>query len=243
MWKKLQQQQADVQAAVELLQNASQQGLTREKLIDLLVNAPNETQLATLVSMTRTGLDYDFFRLLTERIEKTPEPDKGKLNTLRERLMQITQEIDRRMQEQIEISRKMLNEILQAANVEEAATEALPQMDEFFSEVLRDELEKARQDGDLNCSGKLQAVVEVIQKASVPPPEFALAEELMGAENENSRREILEKHADDITPEFLQMLSSLMAQLEQQGQEEMSQRLQEAYRSALRFSMQANLKK
>ena len=65
----------------------------------------------------------------------------------------------------------------------------------------------------------------------------------MGAENEAARREILQAHADEITPEFLQMLSTLVSQLEQQGQQELSQRLQEAYRAALRFSMQANLKK
>ena len=241
--KKLQAQQADVQTAVEILQNASQQGLTREKLIDIFIAAPNETRLATLVSMARTGLDYEFFRLLTERIESAADADKEKLTQLRDRLMQMTQEIDRRMQEQMENSRKLLNDILQAKNIEEAAAQALPQMDDFFTEVLRDELEKAHQSGDLDRSSKLQNVVGIIQNASAPPPEFELAEELMGAENEASRREIMEKHAADITPEFLQLLSSLMAQLEQQGQQELSQRLQEAYRSALRFSMQANLKK
>jgi hypothetical protein len=241
--KKIQAQQADVQAAVEALQNASQQGLTREKLIDLLVDAPNETQFATLVSMARNGLDYEFFRLLTERVENAPEPEKEKLARLRDQLMQLTQEIDRRMQEQVEASRNMLNELLQAQNIEEAAAEALPQMDDFFAEVLRDELDKARKAGNLERSAKLQKVVEVIQSASTPPPEFALAEELMGAEDENGRRKILESHAEEITPEFLQLLSSLISQMEQQGQQELSQRLQDTYRSALRFSMQSNLKK
>jgi hypothetical protein len=241
--KKIQAQQADVQAAVQTLQNASQQGLTREKLIDLLVEAPNETQLTTLVSMARTGLDYEFFRLLSERVEKAQGEEKEKLAQLRDRLMQMTQEIDRHMQEQLEDSRRVLNDLLQAENIEEAATEILPQMDDYFAEALRDELQKARQAGDLNRSSKLQKVIEVIQKASAPPPEIALAEELMGAENEAARREILETHAAEITPEFLQMLSSLMAQLEQQGQKDLSERLQEAYRAALRFSMQSNLKK
>jgi hypothetical protein len=241
--KKIQAQQADVQAAVQTLQNASQQGLTREKLIDLLVEAPNETQLTTLVSMARTGLDYEFFRLLSERVEKAQGEEKEKLAQLRDRLMQMTQEIDQHMQEQLEDSRRVLNDLLQAENIEEAATEILPQMDDYFAEALRDELQKARQAGDLNRSSKLQKVIEVIQKASAPPPEIALAEELMGAENEAARREILETHAAEITPEFLQMLSSLMAQLEQQGQKDLSERLQEAYRAALRFSMQSNLKK
>jgi hypothetical protein len=242
--KKIQAQQADVQAAVDRLQAASQEGLTREKLIDIFADAPNETQFATLVSMARTGLDYEFFRLLTERIDNAGAgEEKDKFTRLRDRLMQMTQEFDRRMQEQMENSRKLLNEILQAKNIEQAASVALQQMDDFFAEVLRDELEKARQAGDLDRSSKLQTVVSVIQQASTPPPEFELAEELMGAENEASRREILEQHADEITPEFLQLLSSLMAQMEQQGQEELLQKLQEAYRSALRFSMQANLKK
>ena len=102
---------------------------------------------------------------------------------------------------------------------------------------------KARQSGDMERFSKLQKVVNVIQQASAPPPEVALAEELMGAETEADRRAILEANADKITPEFLQVLTSLMSQLEQQGQADLSQRLQEVYRAPLRFSMQANLRK
>lgn len=242
--RKMQEQQTEMQAAVEALQKASQDGLTREKLLDLLVDAPNETRLATMVSMARAGLDYEFFRILTERVDQANGADKEKLSALRGRLMQMTQEIDRRMQEQMEASRGLLNELLQAQDIEAAANEALPAMDDFFAEALRAELQAARQAGDLEKLGKLQKVVGVIQQASAPPPEIALAEELMGAETEDERRKMLEAHASEITPEFLQVLSSLIAQLEQQGdQPELAQRLQETYRSALRFSMQANIKK
>ena len=119
----------------------------------------------------------------------------------------------------------------------------LPELDDFFAEALRIELQQAQQSGDLERLAKLQKVVEVIQSASAPPAEIALAEELMGSETEDQRRQIMEAHADQITPEFLQMLGSLLAQLEQQGQPEMAQRLQEVYRSALRFSMETNMKK
>ncbi len=241
--RKLQAQSADVQAAVDSLQNASKQGLTRDKLLDLMVEAPNETRLATLVSMARSGLDYDFFRILSERIEASQNEEKDQLTGLRDRLMQMTQEIDKRMQDQLNNSRKLLEQILQSPNIEQAAGESLQQMDDLFAEVLRSELEQAQQAGDLEKIGKLQQVVGVIQAASAPPPEIALAEELMGAENESARREVMQAHADEITPEFLQMLSTLVSQLEQQGQQELSQRLQEAYRAALRFSMEANLKK
>lgn len=242
--RKMQEQQTEMQAAVDSLQKASQEGLTRDKLLDLIIEAPNETRLATLVSMARAGLDYEFFNILTGRIEKAEGEQKEKLSALRERLTQMSQEIDRRMQEQLEASRGMLNEILAAENVEQAAQEALPAMDDFFAEVLRDELENARKKSDLDRIGKLQKVIEVIQSASAPPPELALAEELMGAETDEERQKLMEANAEAITPEFLQVLTSLMAQLEQQGnQPELSQRLQETYRSALRFSMQSNMRR
>jgi hypothetical protein len=242
--QKMQSQQAEMQEAVNALQQASQEGLTREKLLDLMIAAPNETRLATLVSMARAGLDYDFFNILTGRIESAQGEEKENLTSLRDRLMQMSQEIDRRMQDQLEAGRALLNEILAAENVEEAAGEALGAMDDFFAEALRGELQAAREAGNLERIGKLQKVVEVIQSASAPPPEIALAEELMGAETEDARRQMLEAHASEITPEFLQVLTSLMTQLEQQGdQPELAQRLQDTYRSALRFSMQSNLKK
>lgn len=241
--RNIQAQQEEMNAAVQSLQAASQEGLTREKLLDLMVQAPSETRLTTLVSMARAGLDYEFYQILSSRIESAEGEDKAKLEHLRGRLQELSQEIDARMQEQLENSRGLLNELLTAENIEEAASQALPAMDDFFAEALRAELQQARQAGDMDRMGKLQKVVEVIQKASAPPPEIALAEELMGAEDEEARRKIMEANAESITPDFLQMLSQLVAQLEQQGQQEMSQRLQETYRSALRFSMQSNMNK
>lgn len=241
--KKIQAQNAEVQAAAEALQNASQQGLTREKLLDLLVEAPNETRMAAIASMARGGLDYEFFTILSERINNATEDKQKKLIELRERLLQITKEIDQHMQEQAQQSRMLLDEILGSENIEQAATDALNEMDDFFGETLRDEIQQTRQAGDMEKLSRLQKVVNVIQQASTPPPEVALAEELMGAETEADRRAILEANADKITPEFLQVLSSLMSQLEQQGQADLSQRIKEVHRAALRFSMQANLRK
>jgi hypothetical protein len=241
--QKIQAQNAEVQAAVEALQAASQEGLTREKLLDLLVEAPSETRLTTLVSMARSGLDYEFYSILTERINAAAGAEQERLTGLRDRLLQLTQEIDQRMQEQMQQSRTILNEILAAENIEQAAVEALQEMDDFFAEALRMDIQQARQAGDMERLAKLQKVVGVIQQASAPPAEIALAEELMGAETEDDRLKVLEANAEQITPEFLQMLNQLGSQLEQQGQAEMAQRLQGVYRSALRFSMQANLKK
>ncbi len=241
--KKIQAQNAEVQAAAEALQNASKEGFTREKLLDLLIEAPNETRMAAIASMARGGLDYEFFTILSERINNATEDKQKKLIELREHLLQITKEIDQHLQEQAQQSRKLLEEILNSENIEQAATEALNEMDDYFGEALRNEIQQTRQAGDMEKFSKLQTIVNVIQQASTPPPEVALAEELMGAETEADRRAILEANADKITPEFLQVLSSLMSQLEQQGQADLSQRIKDVHRAAVRFSMQANLRK
>jgi hypothetical protein len=188
-------------------------------------------------------MDYEFFQILSQRIEKAEGEEKQQLTEMRDKMLNLTQEVDRRLQEQLEQSRSLLNDLISAENIEQATAEALPEMDDFFAETLRAELQQANQSGDRDRMAKLQRVVSVLQQASAPPPELALAEELMGAESEEDRKQIMQENAEAITPEFLQMLTTLMGQVEQQGQPELSQRLQEVYRSALRFSMQANLKK
>lgn len=243
MGRRISEQNTEVQAAVQALQEASQKGLTRDSLLDLLIDAPNEIRLTTMVSMARSGLDYEFFTILSARIDQAAGDEKQKLSDFRDHLLQLTQQIDSRIQEQMQASRHLLDELLKADDIEKATADLLPELDDFFAEALRAELEQTRQKGDQARLDKLQKVINVIQQASAPTAEIALAEELMGAEDELSRRSILEQHADQITPEFLQVVNSLVTQLEQQKQPEMAQRLQEVYRSALRFSMQANFKK
>lgn len=242
--RRMQDQNAEMQAAVESLQQASQQGLTREKLIDLFMAAPSDVRVATIASLVRQGLDYEFFQILTGRIEAAQGEEQQKLTALREQLLQLTKEIDQRMQEQAQASRALLNEILQAENVQEAAEQAMPNMDDYFAEALRTELEEARKAGNTERIGKIQQVVEIIQQASAPPPEIALAEELLRAENEQELDQLLEEHAAEITPEFLDVVRSLIAQLQEQNQQpELLKQLQDTYRAALRFSMRANLGK
>lgn len=233
---------AEVQAAIQTLQQASQKGLTRDMLLDIFLDLKSEPALAALVSMTRSGLDYEFFTILAERIEKASEADRAPLNALRQKLLDLTAELDKRMNERLEAARLTLAAIVDAPNVEQAFAEHIQEIDDFFTEALRTELEDARAKGDLARSAKLQKVVEVLQQASTPPAEFAFIEELINFNDEASRRQHFEKNLDKMTPELLQMINGLAAQMETEGQTEMATRLQDVYRQALRFTMEQNLK-
>src|SRR5258706_5100168 len=87
----------EMEAAQKSLQEAGQ-GLTREKLLELIVASPNEARIRAYVSMARSGLDYQFFQLLTEKIEKASADGKPKLETLREKLLEFTNEVDKQME-------------------------------------------------------------------------------------------------------------------------------------------------
>jgi hypothetical protein len=241
--KKLLVNAQEAQEAQKLLQDASKTGLTREKLLDLMVASPSDTRLATFVSLTRGGLDYQFFQILSERIDKAEGAEKQGLLDLRAKLLELTAEIDKQMQEEMKASQKLLDQVLAAEDVEAAAREALPGVNEFFLEALKTQQELARQNADLMRLGKLGKIAKVVEEASAPPPEVELIEKLLAAEDETARQKLLQENTAMVTDEFIQALNSLVVQSDGDGQSpEMSAKLQDVYHSALRYSMQAKLK-
>lgn len=239
--RQLQEQTKDVETAIRTIQEAGK-SLTREKLLDIVEQAPNDTQLSVITSLARPGMDYTFFQILSERIDRARGKGRERLIGIRDKLLEMTREIDKQMEARAGQARQLLNQIIQAPNVTEAAQQNLPMMDEFFLQILNAELAEARKKGDLDRIGKLQSITNVIQQASAPPAEIALIEELLDAEDENARRSWLEAHSQQITPEFIDTLTALMAQSQNSEDEELTERLQNAYRSALRYSMELNMK-
>jgi len=239
----MQEQMNTVQAAVRELQEAGEKGLTREILLDVIIKyADNENVVANLTSLTRQGMDYEFFGLLSERINAASGADAEKLTELRKKLLEFTKELDLQMEAHLNQTRDLLEELIKTPNLEQVLGEVLPHLDEAFAQVMQSELQAARQKGDLQRSAKIQQIAEMIQKASTPPG-AELIESLLSTQDAEEQRKLLNEHAEEITPDFLQMLNSLAAQMEEENQPEFQQQVQEIYRMALRISMQANLKK
>lgn len=245
--KTIMSQMSEMEEAVKSLQKAGKQ-LDREKLLDIMIEAPNETRLNALVSLTRPALDYLFFQLLTNRIEAQPGEGRKRLEDLREKLLAITSRIDKAVEEEYQRAGELLQAILAAENIEEAMVANLGRIDEPFIQVLNRAMQEALKANDEEKKRKLQAVVAVLQKASAPPPEINLLEELMGCENEAELEKQLEAHAEEITPEFASFVGNLMARTQEEmgenpsGEESLTlNRLQAVNRAVLRFSMKKSL--
>jgi len=66
--RKLAESVGEMEAAAKTLQEAGK-GLTREKLLDIVIAAPNDARIRAYVSLARGGMDYSFFQALTEKLE------------------------------------------------------------------------------------------------------------------------------------------------------------------------------
>lgn len=240
-------QMSEMEEAVKSLQKAGKQ-LDREKLLDLMIEAPNETRLNALVSLTRPALDYLFFQLLTNRIEAQSGEARQRLENLREQLLAITSRIDKAVEEEYRRAGELLGSILAAENIEEAMTANLDKVDEPFIQMLNRAMQEALKANDEEKKRKLQAVVAALQKVSAPPPEIHLLEELLACENEAELEKMLEAHAQDVTPEFAGFVGNLLARMQEEKIEDASgeeaqalARLESVNRAVLRFSMKKNL--
>ena len=154
----------------------------------------------------------------------------------------MTRAIDKQMEERLLQARKNINTILQSKDVHQTMVQNLSVVDEFFVQTFNEEMEAARKAGDLDKITKLKQMEEVVEKASTPPPEVTLIQDLL--EVANSETELAKKlveHRAEITPEFMEVLSSLLARSESGEDAELKARLNKVFSAALRLSMSANL--
>jgi len=240
--KLVQERSSEWSAALKELQ-AEGDHLTREKLLELVVNASSELKIQAYVSFARPLMDYEFFTRLSEKIDRSRGDGRNRLTNIRESLLTYTREIDKELEARQINAKKQLNELLNSQNIKEATEAALPEFDDFLSNEVYGAMEEARKAGDLEKIGKLQTIIDVLNTASAPPPEVALIEELLSAESDEELSKLLNQHEAEITPEFLEVLSNIANQMQNQENREVAQHISWLHRFVLRYSMARNLRK
>lgn len=238
--KVLQQQSLEVQTAIQDLQ-ALGNDITREKLLDLIYQAPNEIRLSVLVSLTRQAMDYSFFQLLSSRIDQARGEELNRLVELRTKLLEITQEMDRQMAQRVAQVRQGLEQILNASDVEEAIVQNLPLIDDLFMQEAEAMLADARAQGDLEKSARINKILETVEQLNSMPG-AALVEEFLDAPDDTARQAFLENNQDQIDQEFMDMLAGLVSQVQSAEDPDLVEKVNAANRQAIRFMMRKNLR-
>lgn len=242
--KLIQDQMSDSQKAMEDLQNAAKQGLDREKLLDLFVNAPSAVYISTLIGMVRSGMDYEFFQLVSNRIENTQDKqEKENLSELRDSLLEATQKIDEEIHKEMKAAKETLEKILAEPNIEAGLQKYGAEVNELFVDAVKAELAEARKSGNLERSAKLGQLDNMIEEANQPPAEIQFIEQLLKIESDEQLKETLKTEEEKVNDQFLQFLMGAIQQYQQQGQyAQITEKLQKIYNTAMRLVMAKNLK-
>ena len=243
--RELKESVGELEAATKALQDAGQ-GLTREKLLDLVIESPSEARMRAYVSLARGGMDYQFFQLLSEKIDKASGEEKTKLESLRDKLLDFTNEVDKQIEARYKQAQEFVESLLSQEDVVRAVQENLDRFTQDAVDVVNQMLRQASEQNDYTRMGKLQKMVEVLREASTPP-EVAFIEQLLDTPDDAALDKMLSDNASLINDQFMEALIGLVAQVDQaveQGNPEarkLSEKLSKVYKSALKFSMKRNM--
>lgn len=242
--RQLKESVGELEAAQKVLQEAGQ-SLTRETLLDFVLEAKSDARLRAYVSLARAGMDYVFFQNLTEKIEKASGEEKTRLEGIREKLLFFTNEADKQIEARFKQAQKFVESLLEQEDIEKATQENLEGFSQDAVEVVNQLLRQASEKNDYTRMGKLQKMAQVLQTASAPPPEVAFIEQLLQAPDDAGVEKMLTENDAMINQQFIDALSGLVTQMETQGDnpeaKAMAGKLSEIYKVALKYSMKKNM--
>lgn len=240
--KQLEAQEAELKAAADELRELGDE-LTREKLLDLVIEAPSEERIVALVNLARQAMDYAFFQALSDRIDQAQDEGKRELEELRETLLETTQQIDEYQQARANQAAGLLRSLLEADDLDAAIQSVLPMIDELFLGTLEANLVAAREQGNQEAVQKLERIqsklTDLIRQSM--PPSLQLAQKVLDEQDVEEAKRILDESADDIDDQFLNALMGAASRMEQGDQEQHAERVRTLHRYATRLSMRRKM--
>jgi hypothetical protein len=212
------------QDAVKALQDVK----TPEELVQHFIDADMDALEAMTVA-TRPAMDYAFFENLTARIDAARGAEKDRLGKVRERLLEITQQIDAMAQASLREASELLNEILKAPEPRSAVREHAEEIDNVFMSVLAANLQEAERRGAKEAQFRLQVIWEEIMALVEEgmPPEVRLVNELLRVPYPDKTREMLKARQAEITPDLLALMDELAEDMTQRNEADTAKRLKD----------------
>ena len=216
--------------------------VTREGLLEKLVRAfkaGESAKVDTMIAYGRSAIDYVFYQQLTARIEAEEEKDNpseaDKLKELRERVLDVTAQVDTEMQRATEHASKLLQQILASDDLEESARAHLDQIDELALNALALNLQAAQQAGRTDEAQRLQRLGDILMKLiqESQPPEIQFINSLLTSDYPVGTMEILEENREQVNERMLELMRLVEDDLKQGGRVELAHRLAEIIEQAI----------
>lgn len=210
------------QAALRSFQQEARKAgeLTPELLLKHVIkNREDDATVSALISVGQQAFNYDFFRLLTERVEAAArehnKEEARSLRDLRQELLSIQQEMQNTSERILGEATETLQRLLTAEDKQQALQENIARIDEPFMYVLSAMIAQAEQQGNQEQLQALQGIHNLIldEAEKQVPPQIRFINRLVRAGSEEAQRRLLDENRDQITPELVQILDALSQQV------------------------------
>jgi len=220
--------------AEEVARLEAEQPLTREDLLDALLEIEDEQELEAMIALARPLIDYSFYLLIAERIqvlEKEGRVDEAqKLSQLRERVLEITERLDEEARQALRRASDLLRQAYHAEHPEQVIQEHINEIDDLFFYVLSVNMEQAvREDAQANAPAiaKLRQIAELAADAVERrmPPALRFVNQLLRAGTDEERRQMRE--TPPVPPaELTELVEALIRQFQTNGQDGVVRKLE-----------------
>ncbi len=215
--------------------------ISREGLLEKLVEAyeaGEEIKVDTMITLARPVVDYVFYQQLTERIEaaeaggNTERADR--LRSLRERVLDLTADVDAEIQRAREQANQLLEQVLASDDIEESVRSHLGQIDELFLDVIAQNLQAAEQLGNDDRAHKLKQLEDLLMRLvqESQPPEVQFINSLLTAEYPDGTHALLEANRERIDDQMLEFMELIENDLTESGRVELARRVAEILEQA-----------
>ena len=248
--KEILEETQEIQAASKSLE-ALGKNLTRSSLLELVIGAPTVERVKAITSLARPAMDYEFFQMFTDKIEKTDDNSRDSLVEKRNLMLKLTQQIDQQLLERVNEAKEQIEIFISEEPIEDKLMENLNLIDQYFVQALSSEMELAVKDNQVERKEKLEKLMQLIQDLTTPA-ELKIVEQLLTvSKDEKKLDEMLNKLGDQINTELIDYMTSIIGNYEEQiktaeegNKEELEDtfsRLKTIYNVVLRNSMKINL--
>jgi hypothetical protein len=148
---------------------------------------------------------------------------------VRDQLLEMQKEMQEATQQVLKEAQATLDEILNAANTEEAVEANMGRIDDAFMHVLEARQVHAEQSGRRDESEKLGLIQEIIisQIQGETPPEVQLLTQLVSAPGKTDRERLMTAASDLVSDQLVEVVDMLRDQAVNAGQSELADRLGE----------------
>jgi hypothetical protein len=221
------EQEQTVREIAEDIQSLGAEPKRRDFLSLARSYADDDDRLQALVGLVRPAFDYAFFQELSLQIGQAPAADRGGLEKLRDRLLEMTQAVDQQTQLAAQQAASFLQAIMNSPNPEDVIRDNLTMIDDTFMAVLTANIQEAERQKNLQAATRLKTIYDqaIAMLQEQMEPELRFVNDLLRVQSEADLRHLIEENLSEFDGSLLEIIDGVEQMLTAQGAKDVIDRL------------------